>query len=217
MGGVARLSPRHDELAVAVELHHARVDVAVADEERAVRQPRHVGRPREVGGVVARLHRRAERHHQLLAVAGELVDRVRAVVHQPDVPFRIVRVHQDAMRPHEQLVVLLPRLDQLAVAIDDVEDVIPARMARWVLLRHVVAGRVAGRDEAVGGAAFLLDHRQAAAAEDVDAIGAFGPDAGRRADDMAGAAIVLRPARHEIVRTGFVAAAFRLVHLGDRR
>ena len=77
--------------------------------------------------------------HQLLAVAGELVDRVRAIVHEPHVPLGIVGVDQDAVRPHEQLVVLLPRLDQLAVAIDDVEDVVPARMARRILLRQVVA------------------------------------------------------------------------------
>ena len=72
---------------------------------------------------------------------------MRAVVDEPHVPIGVVRIDQDAMRPHEQLVVLLPRLDQLAVAIDDVEDVIPARVARRILLRQVVARGVALGDE----------------------------------------------------------------------
>jgi NADH-quinone oxidoreductase subunit N len=88
---------------------------------------------------LAGLHRRADGLHQRLPVAGELIDGVRAVVNEPHVPVRVVRVYEDAVRPHEQLVVLVPRLDQLAVAIDHVEDVVPSRMAGRILLRHVVA------------------------------------------------------------------------------
>jgi hypothetical protein len=146
---------------------------AVADEERAVGQPRDVGRPGEVLLVVAGNLEFAERHHKL-AVAREVVNGVRAVVHEPDVPLGIVRAHENAMRPDEQLVVLFPRLDHLPAAIDDVEDVVPARMPLCVLLREIVAGRVAARHQ-IAVVADVLHLRQAAAVEDVHAIGCLGP------------------------------------------
>jgi len=40
------------------------------------------------------------------------------------------------VRPDEELVALLPRLDQPPVAIDDVDDVIPSRMTGGVPLRE---------------------------------------------------------------------------------
>ena len=123
-------------------------------------------------------------HHQLLAIARELVDGMRAVVHQPDVPLGVVRVHQHAVRPHEQLVVLLPRLDQLAVAIDDVDDVIPARVPRRILLRQVVARGVARRDEGRPRLGSSFSSGRQPAAEDEHAIGALRPDACRRSDDV---------------------------------
>jgi hypothetical protein len=76
-----------------------------------------------------------------------------AVVDEPHVTLRVVRIHEDAMRPHEHLVVLIPRLDELAAAVHHVEHVIPPRMAGGVFLRHVITRRVARGDEAVGGAA----------------------------------------------------------------
>ena len=85
---------------------------------------------------------------------------------------RVVRADEDAMRPHEQLVVLLPRLDQPAVAIDEVDDVIPARVAGRILLRQVVARRVARRH----GIAGVLQHGETAAGENDHAIRALGPD-----------------------------------------
>ena len=191
VGRRAAHAPRRDVLAVPIELDDARVRVAVADEEGAVGQPRDVGRPREVRLVVAGHAARADRLHQRLAVARELEERVRAVIDEPDVAIRVVRVHQHAVRTDEQLVVLLPRLDQPAVAVDDVDDVIPARMAGGILLRQVIARRVARRH----GIAGLLEHRETAAREDDHAIGALGPDARRRSDLEARAAPVLRPAR----------------------
>ena len=74
------------------------------------------------------------------------------------------------MRTHEQLVVLLPRVDHLALFIDDVEDVLPARLTRRVALRQVVAGGVALGNE-VAATAAALDLRQAAALEDEDLSG----------------------------------------------
>jgi hypothetical protein len=70
-----------------------------------------------------------------------------AVVHQPHVAFGVIRVDENTVRPNEQLVVLLPRLDQLPVPIHDVDDVIPTRMARRILLRHVEARRVPLRND----------------------------------------------------------------------
>src|SRR5678816_3723194 len=88
-------APRHQELAVLVELHDAAVPIAVADEERAVGKPRDVGRPLEMRGVVARFITLTERHQQLLPVVGELEDLMVDVVHNPDVVFGIVRADEN--------------------------------------------------------------------------------------------------------------------------
>ena len=93
--GVVRVlrrgSPIHDELAVLVELRHAVAAVAVADEERAVGQPRDIGRPVEqLAGVAAALALVPSVMHEL-AVIGELVDHVQLVVDDPDVLLGIVR------------------------------------------------------------------------------------------------------------------------------
>ena len=82
-GSFGAAAPVHQELAVLVELRDARAAVAVADEERAVGQPRDVGRPIEqLAAVASALALGAERHHQL-AVVGELVDHVQLVVDTP--------------------------------------------------------------------------------------------------------------------------------------
>ena len=80
-----------DELPVLVELHHARVHVAVGHEERAVRQPGDVGRPPEVRLVVPGYASFAERANELLAVVRELEDLLPEVVDDPDVLLRIVQ------------------------------------------------------------------------------------------------------------------------------
>ena len=161
--------------------------------------------------VVARDPRRADRLHQLLAVARELVERVRAVVHEPHVAIRVVRADDDAVRPHEQLVVLFPRLDQPPVAVDDIHDVIPARMACRILLREIEPGGIARR----GQIARVLQAREAPARKDDDAVRRFRPDAGRRADDMAVAAPVLRPPGDELVFPGNIPAALLRLRLYD--
>ena len=53
-GAVAFLAPRLDERAVLREFHDARVDVAVGDEDVAVRRDRHVRDAVERVGAVAR-------------------------------------------------------------------------------------------------------------------------------------------------------------------
>ena len=78
-----------------------------------------------------------DRHqHLLLAVVGELVDHVRAVVDQPHVLLGVVGVDEDAVRPHELVVVLAPRLHDVAVAVEHQQAVLPARLrARWPRFR----------------------------------------------------------------------------------
>ena len=82
---LALLAPLLEELAVAVELQHARVAVAVGDVER--RRPgstaTSVGRSKLVG-LVARLALLAQRQQQL-ALGVELHDQVVADVGDPDV------------------------------------------------------------------------------------------------------------------------------------
>ena len=124
--GCAGLAPRHQVLAVLVELHDARVRVAVGDEERAVGQPRHERRPVEML-VVGRVHvRLADRLQQLLAVVAEHEDGVPVVVDDPDALLRIVRADVDGVRPPQHLVPLRPVLDDVAVGVDDDDAVFPA-------------------------------------------------------------------------------------------
>ena len=147
---------------------------------------------------------------------GELVDGMGAIINEPDVPLGIVGVDKGAVWPDEQLVVLFPRLDHLAVAIDEGDDVIPARMTRRILLRHVESGRVAlpgpvpVAAAAATAAAFAFQHRQTAAGEDEHAIRALRPDPGRRSNLEAVTAVVLRPAGDEFIRAGRIVTAFFL-------
>src|SRR5207247_11101452 len=80
--GSAR-SPCHQVLSVLVELHNARVAVTVADEERAVRQPGHVGRPFEMLIVSTGFIAFPERHQQLLSIVCEFEYMVKNVVADP--------------------------------------------------------------------------------------------------------------------------------------
>ena len=135
---LGRAAPVHQELAVLVELRDARAAVAVADEERAVGQPVDIGGPiEELAAIAPSLALGAERHHQL-AVIGELVDDVQLVVEHPDVLLGIVRAHLDlvwsAPAGHlEEFVVLRPRLDHLAGAIHDEDDVVIASLPAALL------------------------------------------------------------------------------------
>src|SRR4030095_4183145 len=99
LGGRAALAPRHQVLAVLVELHDARILIPVGYEERAVRQPRHERRAKEVLVVGARHVRLTKRLQDLLPVMGELEDRMTVVVDDPDVLLRVVRADVDRVGP----------------------------------------------------------------------------------------------------------------------
>src|SRR5690606_26436491 len=106
------LAPRLDQLAARREAMHPAVAVSVRDVQLAVRRHRQVGRPVErwprtrdrrngaallaaIGGLA-----RTKRQQQL-AVAGELLDDVSAVVHTVDTA---VRSNGDAVRTRRELV-----------------------------------------------------------------------------------------------------------------
>jgi hypothetical protein len=79
-----------------------------------------------VRGVGAGDVRRTDRLDELLAVVGELVDRVRVVVDDPDVLLRVIRTDVDGVRALEHLVPLRPLFDDLALRVDDDDRVFPA-------------------------------------------------------------------------------------------
>jgi hypothetical protein len=100
--------------------------------------------PREVRLVVAGDLRRADRLHELLAVARELVDGMRAVVHEPVVPLGIVRADDDPGAAGRTANCAAPTTRiSLPLRSTMFTNVIPARMAGRILLGHVVARRVA--------------------------------------------------------------------------
>ena len=201
VGGIhRRLSPVLDEFAVRVELRHARAGIAVGHEERAVGQPGDVRRAVEVVRAPPR-HAALAHRLQQLAVVAEDHDLVHVVVDDPDALFRVVRVHQDLVRPaahlaesraarrREVVVVLQPLLDRLAVAIDREHQVVPALLVE-VGLAGVVAPagiRPAGVHQA-GARPRLGARRQLdlAALRDPDLVRAFGPDARARSPRPAG-------------------------------
>ena len=125
---VPLLAPRRQVLAVLVELHDARVGVAVGHEHHAVGQPREKCRPVEVRAVIARHAFDAERLHQLLAVVRELVDDVIAVLDDPDVLLGIVGIDRHRMRAPEERIPLRPVFRDVAVGVDDEHAVLPARV-----------------------------------------------------------------------------------------
>ena len=101
VGRVARLAPGHEVVAVAVELHHPRVRVAVGHEKHIV-QEGHERRPEEVLTVVAALVGNAQGLDEFRAVIGELEDRMTKIVHHPDVFLRIVGIDGHVVGPAEQ-------------------------------------------------------------------------------------------------------------------
>ena len=119
-----------------VELRDARAVVPVGHVEAPVGQPRHERRTVEVGAVGAWNVRRADRLHELLAVVGELVDRVRVVVDHPHVLLRVVGADVDRVRTLEQLVPLRPLLDDVALRVDDDEAVLPAGVDAELAIRR---------------------------------------------------------------------------------
>ena len=227
-----RTAPIHQELPILVELRDTGAAVAIADEERAVRQPIDVGRPIEqLAGVAAALALGAERHHEL-AVVGELEDDMQLIIDHPHVLLGIVRAHLDLVRPAaaghlEELVVLRPRLHHLAGAVDDENHVVVAALPTAFLRRFtrraeaiVIARRVAARriEQRVWRPRLRAGRqRQFAALRDPDPIGGFCVDSAHRAP---GPAIVLdavgairqrlRPVLDELVRTELFLAAFLL-------
>ena len=145
LGAAPRVVPTDfDEPAVLVVLHDARVDVAVGDEDVALRVPGHVGRPAEqvllrrrrrqraVEGALDRLGPPAEHHHDA-ALGVELDDHVRPLVHDPDV---VVLVDADRVRELEAVEALADLADEVAVLVElEQARVAAARVDEDVALR----------------------------------------------------------------------------------
>ena len=95
-----------------------------------------------------------------LAVVGEAVDHVQLIVDDPDVLLGIVRADLDLVRPAparqllEQLVVLRPLVDEVALPVDDEDRVLEPP------LPAALGGRLAGRGEAVGVAGRVAARRR---------------------------------------------------------
>ena len=138
----ARLAPLEQVFAILVKFHHTRIAVAVADEKIAVRQKRDIGRSTEVT-LVARGHAKFAERHQEFAVIRELVNHVRTVIDEPDMAFGIMRVHHHPMGSYKQVVMLFPGIDELSIAIENHEVVLPARVSRGIARRQRESGCVA--------------------------------------------------------------------------
>ena len=83
----------------------------------------------------------ADRLQQLLAVVAELEECLVVVVHDPDVLLRIVGADVDRVRTPEHLVPLRPLLDDVALRVEDEEEMLPARIdpeASFVGLRRII-------------------------------------------------------------------------------
>ena len=188
--------------ALRVEDDDAVVVQPVGHQHPPVRQERHVLRPAEVGLVAAAHVLLAQRRQQLAAVVGEDENLVAGLVDHPHAPFRVVGADADAVRPRSvgvgaQVVPLVPDLDQVAVAVDHQQAVLP----------HAQPG-VAERVDADGAdvAGELRGHRIRQARlpplRDEDAVGRLGEHARVAAEGEARRGERLVPACDHLVRTG---------------
>ena len=66
--------------------------------------------------------------HDELTVTRELIDTLGTLLHDPDVPLRVVRVHFDGMGTDKEVVVALPRVDEVTVPVEDHEDALPTAL-----------------------------------------------------------------------------------------
>ena len=118
-------SPIEQELAVLIELGHARSVIAIGDEEGAVGQPDDIGGAIEVRAVGAFNGGRADGLNELLAIVAELVNGVHVVVHDPNILIGVVGIHVNRVGPLELAIPLAPGLDDVAVGVDHVEAIGP--------------------------------------------------------------------------------------------
>src|SRR5438270_162872 len=192
---IGRLAEGHQEFAVFVELHDARIAVAIGDEDGPVRQPVDKGRTIEMLFVVARLIGRAERLDQLLAVVREFENGVGLIVHHPDVFIGIVRINGDVVRALENGIPFRPVFDELAVGVHHDDAVLPARVQAELAApngiacagdrsyRGIAKGKLRNRKRnartnfGVGNFLGALHGGNFAAFQDKNTVGAFREDA----------------------------------------
>src|SRR2546425_5187877 len=129
--GFASLTPCGDEFSALVELHDPIAIVAVSHEHRAIRQECHESRPVEVRRVGALPADGTDRLDELFAVVRELEQRLIVVVDDPDVLLGIIRVDVDRVRASQHFVPLSPLLDDVALGVEDEDEVLPPRINPW--------------------------------------------------------------------------------------
>ena len=142
-----------------------------------------------------------------LAVVRELVDDMIHVIHNPDVPLRVVRLDVHLMwsaAAFEQGIPLLPRFDQVSLSIDDEDGVAEHRdFARRAsaIQRTPVAREIGSQLQIFGKLDFAATHEE-------DAVSRLGEDASLRAPDVSGGwPCLFRPVRIDLVRAADVEAA----------
>ena len=119
-----------DVVQVRVENHHPPVDDPVGHHHATVGEERDILWTTKVGLIVSGHVLLAQRRQQLAPVVGEDEDLMPRLVDHPHPLFRVIRtdpnaVRTGALRPFEQVVPLVPHLDQVAIPIDDVNAVLP--------------------------------------------------------------------------------------------
>src|SRR5260370_19582311 len=121
----ALFAPLEELLAILVILDDPCAVIAVAQIKTAIRLKGHEGWPGEMRIVGARHAWRAQRHDALLSVLREFADEVVICIHNPDVLVGVVGADLNVMWPSPDFVPLRPVFDDLAVAIQDDNHVIP--------------------------------------------------------------------------------------------
>ena len=135
-------APVHQEVPVHVELHHARVHIAVADEDVAVRIPGHIGGPVEVAAdgprfaLVGKLDVAmvplfpAPQVHADITIWVELDDRIGSLVYDPEVVL-VIEAHLVGIG---DAVHALPDLSHVVAVLVELEQLRSGIRPDWTLI-----------------------------------------------------------------------------------
>ena len=197
--------------------------------------------------IVSRHARDAQRLDQRLSIVRELVNRVHAIIDDPNVFFRIVRIDRHRMRTAELVIPLVPDgfLDVVALRVHHEHAVLPARVHSHLALPSVPAvvaliartsqranrrvaqrrlrdgERQAGAELRHGRLRRALHHRKLTAHQDENAIRIFSEDALHRSEGPFIVTLNLRerlgPIGDNIVSAGEILPAFLPRHGGESR
>src|SRR5438067_2359862 len=101
--------------------------------------------------ILPRFIRRTKRLEQPLSIIGEFKNGLSVVVDDPDILLRIVWTLKDAVGTPEHLVPLTPVFDEVAIVIDDIDDVRPLVIHTGLPNILIIAWRLSiGSEERAG-------------------------------------------------------------------